>query len=947
MKNHLRTHPPELRVQRFRKQQAHREREIHSNTDDIDNDAFHFNFNFHGNGEEDNDNDDESDDDDGEVDNRGQRSSNTPRVNLSATEEVQYHPIINGRRHDALGNPLPPDAPPPPWEERLPSDYSPFSSRESFLLADLLFRRAQMSAGNIDDLMEYIACLVPPDQDPPFSNSRDLYETIDAAKLGQVPWRSFTLSYQPAEGENISDVPWKSKTFEVWFRDPQEVLKAQLSNRDFANEMDFAAKKVFDAITKQRRYQDFMSGEWAWEQSDILAQDEQNHGAVFCPIFLGSDKTTVSVATGQNEYYPLYMSNGLIYNTVRRGHRNGVSVIGFLAIPKTDREHDDSKEFREFRRAIFHASLTRILKTLKKGMSKPVLLRYADGYYRWTIYGLGPYIADYPEQVLLSCVVQDWCPKCTALNKDLDGEIGGRRSHEHTEALVDALDEKVLWFDYGIVSNIMPFTHEFPRADIHELLSPDILHQMIKGTFKDHLVTWVVLYIKLVNAPREAKKILADIDRRISVVPLFPGLRRFPEGRGFKQWTGNDSKALMKVFLPAIVGHVPPQMVRAIATFTEFCYIVRRSVITTEDLVKLDELLAQFHLEREIFRTVGVRADGFNLPRQHSLKHYRDSIRRFGAPNGLCSSITESRHITAVRKPWRRSSHFNALGQMLVTNQRLDQLDACAVNFRARGMLYGVPQPSQQTRGEDGDEDDDGGAVDDKGVMGEVELARKPIPKVSRKVLGLAYYLGIPSLPSLISRFLYSQENPELDVPLNDIPLSQCPRYTGKVFIYASAVATYHAPSDTPGINGLFRERIRSVASWRKGPERRDCVFVEQDANAPGFRGMFVAQVLSFLKLKHNGTTYPCALVSWFSTVGDEPCPQTGMWIVQRDRDENGRRELSIIHLETILRAAHLIGIAGDKMIPHGRVSYTNSLNAFKTFYVNKFIDYHAHEIAF
>ena len=166
-------------------------------------------------------------------------------------------------------------------------------------------------------------------------------------------------------------------------------------------------------------------------------------------------------------------------------------------------------------------------------------------------------------------------------------------------------------------------------------------------------------------------------------------------------------------------------------------------------------------------------------------------------------------------------------------------------------MLYGMPQPNQQKTGEDVDEDDDGGAVDDKDVMGEVELARKPsashffpffieiihvttVPKISRKVLGLAYHLGIPSLPSLISWFLHSQENPELDVPLNNIPLSQCPQYT-KVFIYASAVATYHAPSDTPGVSGLFCERIRSVASWRKGPEQRDCVFVKQDANAPGF----------------------------------------------------------------------------------------------------------------
>jgi len=34
---------------------------------------------------------------------------------------------------------------------------------------------------------------------------------------------------------------------------------------------------------------------------------------------------------------------------------------------------------------------------------------------------------------------------------------------------------------------------------------------------------------------------------RIAAAPLFPKLRRFPHGRRFKQWTGDDSKALMKV----------------------------------------------------------------------------------------------------------------------------------------------------------------------------------------------------------------------------------------------------------------------------------------------------------------------------------------------------------------------------------------------------------------
>lgn len=37
------------------------------------------------------------------------------------------------------------------------------------------------------------------------------------------------------------------------------------------------------------------------------------------------------------------------------------------------------------------------------------------------------------------------------------------------------------------------------------------------------------------------------ISHSIAVAPLFPGLQRFKQGRNFKQWTGNDSKAFMKV----------------------------------------------------------------------------------------------------------------------------------------------------------------------------------------------------------------------------------------------------------------------------------------------------------------------------------------------------------------------------------------------------------------
>lgn len=57
-------------------------------------------------------------------------------------------------------------------------------------------------------------------------------------------------------------------------------------------------------------------------------------GAMYIGIILGSDKTTVSVATGNVEYHPLYISIGNIHNSARQGHRNAVIPIGFLAIPK-------------------------------------------------------------------------------------------------------------------------------------------------------------------------------------------------------------------------------------------------------------------------------------------------------------------------------------------------------------------------------------------------------------------------------------------------------------------------------------------------------------------------------------------------------------------------------------------------------------------------------------
>ncbi|KAG6917982.1 hypothetical protein DXG01_016992 [Tephrocybe rancida] len=188
---------------------------------------------------------------------------------------------------------------------------------------------------------------------------------------------------------------------------------------------------------------------------------------------------------------------------------------------------------------------------------------------------------------------------------------------------------------------------------------------------------------------------------------------------------------------------------------------------------------------------------------------------------------------------------------------------------------------------EDGD-DNNGGTVDDRDIWGEVTLARKPITSIPFDAEGLADHFGIPSLPELVSRFLYEQAHPNLDIPLVDVPINQCPPPVGKIRIYPSAVATFYAPSNISGIGGMFCEQIWAVSSWRSGPARYDCIFIEQDTNAEGFRGLHAARVQLFMELMHERRKYPCALVTWFSVIADEPCPEMGMWIVKPDSARNG-----------------------------------------------------------
>jgi len=146
------------------------------------------------------------------------------------------------------------------------SDWAPFESRNAFDLAHFFFKEDQTSAPKIDRFLEIMAASLEVHNDkPPFQNYKDVYSTIDAIPIGGVPWQSLTFTYDGPKP--VLDAPkWMDAEYTVWYRDPHKLFLNMLKNPDFAKSFDYAPYRQYDE-KGNRRYEHFMSGDWAWQQA--------------------------------------------------------------------------------------------------------------------------------------------------------------------------------------------------------------------------------------------------------------------------------------------------------------------------------------------------------------------------------------------------------------------------------------------------------------------------------------------------------------------------------------------------------------------------------------------------------------------------------------------------------------------------------------------------------
>ena len=162
-------------------------------------------------------------------------------------------------------------------------------------------------------------------------------------------------------------------------------------------------------------------------------------------------------------------------------------------------------------------------------------------------------------------------------------------------------------------------------------------------------------------------------------------------------------------------------------------------------------------------------------------------------------------------------------------------------------------------------------------------------------------------------------------------------------------MARFFASSDLCGASGMYQERICCNPSWRGEYAQYDTIFVQTGPNVggPGMKGMVIGCVRLFFSFTSGQTRYPCALVEWFIPM-DEIDEDTGMWVVSPEFEHgiSGSHMLVIIHLDCIARAAHLIPVFRSSFVPE-ELHFSNSLDVYRSYFVNNHVDHHCHEFLY
>ncbi|KAG1861276.1 hypothetical protein F4604DRAFT_1882477 [Suillus subluteus] len=492
-------------------------------------------------------------------------------------------------------------------EEEVEDRWSPFEDAEEWDLAEWLVKNLGQTRTD-----EFLKLPITRNRTKlSFHNNRSFLQRVDALPRGPG-WSCRKVTVR-GNKEDEFGAPLEEEV-KLWSRDPVEC------NPFFKADMAYSPAKAYADCAGQHRVIDEMwTADWWGETQKALPK-----GATIALIILSSDKTCLSQFRGDKSAWPVYMSIGNIAKAKRRqASARATILIGYLPASKLDCFTPD-------------ALLPGQIQTLSSFLLLPldntgVEMVCADSLVRRVHPILAAYVADFPEQCLISCCKENRCPKClVGANERGDSLDSPMRDPESTKEILEMRKN----------SQHPP---EFEENGLRASFTPDLLHQLHKGVFKDHLVKWC---IDIVGEE--------EMDARFKAVPNYPGLRHFKKGIStVKQWTGREHKEMQRVFIGLLTGAVPSRVLVVTRSILDFSYYAQLQIHTTKTLEALQTTLDVFHANKDILKELAIR-EHFNIPKLHQLTHYVQSIMLLGTADGFNTELPERLHIDFAKEAYLR-----------------------------------------------------------------------------------------------------------------------------------------------------------------------------------------------------------------------------------------------------------------------------------------------------
>ncbi|EJD51489.1 hypothetical protein AURDEDRAFT_56899 [Auricularia subglabra TFB-10046 SS5] len=723
--------------------------------------------------------------------------------------------------------------------------------------------------------------------------------------------------------------------YDLFACDPLDVVRELVGDPTYANDIEFGPGRCFEDEEGQRRiYNEMFSGDFTWEMQKRLPI-----GAAQIPIIIGSDKTQLTSFSGEHSAYPVYMSIGNIAKHIRgQPTKRAFRLVAYLPTLKPDETMMSEARARVLRNRLFHKAMEMVFEPLFTAAANGVSIADSQGNLRLCFPILASYVADYPEQCLVTGVrYGQTCPKCHITVDEFGAhKLGEPRVQQQSYDIVDdaraaptAAAEKERLKDAGL-NNIKPFYARWPHADMHRAQSPDCLHQVIQ-VVGAHLIDWLTA---IMGAD--------ELDARLARLPPAHNLRNFARGiSGLSRVSGSERKAIYAQLLGGIVGRAPREAVKATRALIDVIYIIQFKCHSTETLESLKTALDEFHKHKHIFQQYKPGLD-FNFPKMHMLEHYAPDIRSIGTTDNTNTEITERKHIKLAKNAFRATNRADYIVQMCRWLQRRHAIHFFAVYLAWRqGMKYDARKRPPKT------------------LQHNPVVLAKVAPCPRKQVAALEAEHGFTGLKVALKAFLQKWHGVSYRFYEGQLPDSVTTSLTLLQEVAVWYCVKFYTPNmqtfDAPEYHDIARcTPQRTTTAFRGRIVRRfDTVMVETRGNGVSGQGLAdirigrlraVFRIPGFLERAMFGDNPPAhlALVEWFSRPTQRDA-DSALYKVSRSFTREKEVEMGIIEVIDIRRSCHLFPRYGPEPVDR-RLTSNTVLDAFNDFLLNDAVDKHAYD---